>query len=286
MWFLAWVLLASCKDEPADTAPEGDDTGGDTGEPYVIGPSGDFERDLDVGGVTRDYRLYVPETATAAMAEGPVPLLVGLHGAGDEGDHFVSATRLTELAEENGFVLAGPDGFNRGWFVSEEEGWNERDGYPTSLQNDLLFLETIVDTVHAEYRLDVGRVYAVGHSRGAGMAGLLAILAGQYDHAEGPFMSPFAALGVNAGYDATGGAIDAAGADPKSAVWVIHGDDDGVVPPHYGEELAETLSDAGFEVLYTEVAGAGHNWLWQSAYGQSNQDLWDWFQAYGSRIVE
>jgi len=274
---LATLLLAACTDEPDDTSPTGDDTAGE----YVIGPAGDFDREVDVGGMARDWRLYVPEGATTAMATAPVPLLIGLHGAGDQGSNFISAARLTDLADVNAFVVAGPDGYNRGWFVQPGEGWPGTDGYETSLENDLLFLEKIVDAVGTEYRLAHGRVYAVGHSRGAGMSALLAILAGQYDHAEGTFASPFAALGVNAGYDPTGGKIDAAGADPKSAVWVIHGDDDGVVPISYGEDLAETLETAGFEVLFTEVDGADHTWLWQSGYGQDNQDLWDWFQAHG-----
>jgi poly(3-hydroxybutyrate) depolymerase len=280
---LTAILLASCTDEPGDTGPTPDDTGGDTAGEYVIGPAGDVERELDVDGVTRFFQLFVPEEATSAMAGGPVPLLIALHGAGDEGDNFISATRLTSLAEDNAFVLVGPDAIRNAWFLSEEEGWGERDGNPSSLQNDLLLLEHIVDTVRAEYRIDTGRVYAVGHSRGAGLSALLAILSGQYDHAEGTFASPFTALGVNAGYDPTGGAIDPAPASPKSAVWVIHGSSDRVVPPSYGEDLADALLAAGFDVEWTEVAGADHTWLWQAGYGQSNQDLWDWLQAHGTR---
>ena len=29
--------------------------------------------------------------------------------------------------------------------------------------------------------------------------------------------------------------------------------------------------------LFTEVTGGSHTWLWRSTYGQSNQDLWDFF---------
>jgi poly(3-hydroxybutyrate) depolymerase len=119
---LATVLLVGCTDDAGETGPGPDDTGGDTAGEYEIGPAGDFERELDVGGVERDFQLFVPEEATLAMATAPVPLLIGLHGAGDRGDNFISATRLTSLAEDNAFVLAGPDGVNRGWFVSEEEG--------------------------------------------------------------------------------------------------------------------------------------------------------------------
>jgi poly(3-hydroxybutyrate) depolymerase len=219
----------------------------------------------------------VPESATQAMAAGPVPMVIGLHGAGDNGSNFIQATGLTSTADAMGFVMVGPEGYNSGWFVQSNEGWPGTDGYPSSLQNDMDLMLRIIDDVGDDYHLDAGRVYAVGHSRGAGFTALMAILSSQGSIASGPWSSPFAAYGINAGYDPFGGHFDPGAASPKAPVWIVHGSSDGNVPYSYGQSLAQDLQGGGWDVEFTTVQGAGHVWLWRSQYGQSNEDLVEFF---------
>jgi len=263
----AYVDLDSSTPDPdggvaVDAAPDG-------GGSPDIGPAGQFTETLAVDGVTRTYQLYVPDSAVTDMADGPVPLLIALHGAGDSGSNFIAATGLTSSAAANGFVLVGPEGFNAGWFVQTDEGWPQADGYQTSLQNDAELLLTIIDETSADYWIDPDAVFAVGHSRGAGCVGLLATLSGDMTIASGTWQTPFAAYGINAGYDAAGGQQDMSLATPKVPILIIHGTSDGVVPFSYGEDLANDLITAGWDVTFTPVSGGAHTWLFQ------NQQLWN-----------
>jgi polyhydroxybutyrate depolymerase len=266
-------------DDAADADSDSDsdadfDTDSDSNADPPIGDPGTFDESLDVDGVSRTYTLHVPESATDAMIDGPVPLLFALHGAGDTGANFIAATELAALASSEAFVVAGPDGFNAGWFVQENEGWPGADGNEMSLQNDAQLVLDILAATSADYPIDPTRIFAVGHSRGAAFTALLATLSGQMPIASGTYESPFAAFGVNAGYDPTQGQIEFGDATPKAPIWVIHGTTDGVVPFSQGEDLAEALDAAGWDAIFTSVAGAGHTWLWDEAFGQSNQDLW------------
>ncbi|MBW2262024.1 MAG: hypothetical protein JRG91_08640 [Deltaproteobacteria bacterium] len=270
-------------DVPED--PAGEEAGmpdADDPEPdgiAVLPDPGTYRETATVNGMTRSYVMVVPETAVAAMPSGRVPFLIGLHGAGDTGENFITAVGLTSTAASNAFVLAGPDGFNRGWFVEGAEGWPGTDGNDTSLQNDIDFMFELIDVAYSTYGIDPDRVYVTGHSRGAGMTGLLAFGSGHFTTSLGAYESPFAAYVVNAGYDATGGSVALSVSRPKRPIWVIHGTGDTVVPYSYGESFATDLTSAGWDVTWTPVTGAGHSWLFRSTYGQTNQDLWDFCLA-------
>jgi poly(3-hydroxybutyrate) depolymerase len=276
---------AALPDTPADLAPldtlpppdAAPDVAPDTGAPVEVGAAGQFSRTAVVDGVQRTWQLHVPQSAVDAMASGPAPLLLAFHGAGDGGANFILATDLTGAASGNGFVLAAPDGYNAGWYVQVQEGWAMADGNDTSLQNDASLALRIVEEASQDYWIDPGRIYAAGHSRGGGLVGLLAMLSGGLGLSAGTWVSPFAAYGVNAGYDAAGGQIPLTQATPKRPVWVIHGTADEGVPYDYGAAFAAALDAAGWDVTFTPVPGGPHTWLWRPQYGQTNQDLWDFF---------
>ncbi len=264
------------------TATGGNSSSGSGGQgpPPTLGPAGHFDLQITVDGVLRKYVLDVPQSAVDVMASGPVPMLFAFHGAGDSASNFVAATKLASTASTNAFVVATPDGYNKGWFVQKNEGWPGADGNNTSLQNDVQLALDILNETGLSYYLDAKRLYAVGHSRGAGFTGLLATTSGQMMIASGGYQSPFAAYGVNASYDPTQGAVDPTLSTPKRPVWVIHGSGDSVVPPSYGKAFADALTAAGWDVTMTSVPSGPHTWLWRSQYGQTNQDLWDYFASH------
>jgi poly(hydroxyalkanoate) depolymerase family esterase len=53
---------------------------------------------------SRNYKLYVPRRL---LESGPA-LLVMLHGGTQDGDDFAAGTRMNDLAEEHGFIVAYP----------------------------------------------------------------------------------------------------------------------------------------------------------------------------------
>ena len=265
-------------DSGADSGSDTDtDTDSDTGPPDEIGPAGTFDESIIVDGMNRQYQIHVPGSAIAAMNEGPVGLLIALHGAGDTANNFITAVGLRTTADSNGFVVIAPDGYNNGWFVQPNEGWPSTDGYDSSLQNDMEFMLQMIAATSASYYIDAGAIFVVGHSRGAGCTGLMAMFSGGMEIASGTWVTPFAAYGVNAGYDAAGGSVDLTVADPKGPVWIVHGTSDPVVPYSSGESFYNDLNAAGWDVTFTPVSGAAHVWLWRSQYGQTNDDLWNFF---------
>jgi poly(3-hydroxybutyrate) depolymerase len=246
-----------------------------------IGPAGDVAKHVTIDGVARSYQLHVPSSATTAMQNGNVPLLVGLHGAGDTGDNFITATLLKQTADQDAFVLLGPDAYDGGgggaWFLHDNEGWPNGSN---SLSNDVSFiLRMLADTASA-YRIDTKRMFVCGFSRGAGFTGGWAILSDNAQLAKAANInveSPFAAYGVSAGFDMFGGQIDASQSSPKRPMWIMHGTADQAVPFSMGQTLSQSMQKAGFTTTFTPIQNAPHGWMWRSQYGHTNQELWDWF---------
>lgn len=129
----------------------------------AAGTRGSHERvDLDVDGTARWYTRYVPSTGGAA----PLPLVVDLHGylSGSAGQAAISD--LAATAEEQGFVLATPQG------NGDLPYWN---AVPhDELPDDIAFIEAVIDDVGAATCIDPRRVYVDGFSNGAFLASLVA----------------------------------------------------------------------------------------------------------------
>ncbi len=103
------------------------------------------------------------------MAAGPLPLLLELHGRGIDAAQFDRLTGFGSLADELGFVLAMPS--------AVAEMWNDgRSHSPKWARepDDVGYLTAVMDDVCARSTIDSARIYVVGMSNGAVMAGRLA----------------------------------------------------------------------------------------------------------------
>jgi len=115
---------------------------------------------LEHDGITRSYRLHVPATHDGLT---PLPLLLVLHPFTGSGAGMERLTGFNELAEEEGFIVAYPDGLGRRWASGPGED-----------VDDLGFLLALIARISADHGIDESRVFATGASAGAVMAQYLA----------------------------------------------------------------------------------------------------------------
>lgn len=172
--------------------------------------SGQFERRTLVSdGLAREYLVYVPSNSQ----EGPLPLVVGLHGYGGTATGFEEETSggLNRHAQEEGYIAVYPQG-RHFWHAAGQSSflsssWNDQEtnrpagpgerpicsnsehGYPcpegcgdcggcgwTSCADDVGFIADVIESVTREYSVDPSRRYVVGLSNGGAMAHRFACL--------------------------------------------------------------------------------------------------------------
>ncbi|MEO3855452.1 PHB depolymerase family esterase [Acrocarpospora sp. B8E8] len=128
-------------------------------------PAGRSDHTIVVGGLTRTFHLYRPDSLPAA-----VPLVVMLHGGFGSGAQAERDYGWDTMADTGGFVVAYPDGFGRAWNAGA--GCCGRPG--TQDVDDVAFVAAVVTRIRRDLPVDPSRVYAAGMSNGAMLAYRLA----------------------------------------------------------------------------------------------------------------
>ncbi len=263
-------------------------------EPAVKpGPAGQFISGSHTEGTagSRDYKLYIPP----ASFEGPLPLVVMLHGCTQNPDDFAAGTQMNEAALQQGFYVLYPAQTQH---ANASRCWNWfKHNHQKRGRGEPALLAAMTKDVMARYPIDPQRVYVAGLSAGGAMA---AILGDAYPDL-------FAAVGVHSGL-ATGSATNVQGAlsvmqtgaapgavrtTASPPTIVFHGDQDATVNPVNGEQVLvasagahtpetkraksangrnytqRSYKDSGGDVVaeHWAVHGAGHAWSGGSARG-------------------
>jgi polyhydroxybutyrate depolymerase len=239
------------------------------------------EESIQVKGMTRHYRMHAPKDIAD---RGAVPLVLALHQFSDTDKGMQNLTDFDALADAEGFVVVYPQGRWRVWNV-----WGK------DSPDDVAFLNALIDSVSARYKIDPDRIYATGASAGGMMTQYFACMSDRLA-AIAPVMGS-----IGTDWAATWPV------QPPIPVLIMHGTKDPVIPFNGGDTNAgpgqkvtflsardnaafwakrngcgdtpteETLPDAdpgdhfyvkkwtwscdpAREVLLYEIGGGGHTW--------------------------
>ena len=127
-------------------------------EPLPMYGGGDFKAELRSGGRTRTYRLHVP---TTIKPEEAVPLVIVLHGLGQDGNDIRRLSGFDAVADERGGLVAYLDGAKDMVATWTYYGF----AVPDDL-DDVQFVVDVIDEVAETFTIDRTRVYAAGYSNG------------------------------------------------------------------------------------------------------------------------
>jgi poly(3-hydroxybutyrate) depolymerase len=205
----------------------------------------------------------------------PAPLVVTLHGLG-VGHSFMLRGPALDLAEEGGYILVGPEGYNvRGWYGIPSTGrfagpppgaqppprpagappgppggnpFGPQPNDPPNLrelsEKDVM---NVLALVRKEFNVDENRIYLMGHSMGG--AGTL--------HLAVKYPDIWAAVGpiAPAAFELDPQSLAKV---PKLPVVLVHGAADELVPVAVGRQWAEVMKANDMTYEYHELPGVTH----------------------------
>lgn len=208
---------------------------------------------IEVGGVTREYRLVVPKSVAL---DKPAPIVFAFHGILiDSKDVMPLYTKLNDAASKHKFILVYPDALDKSWGIA-----------PDKVKKDLEFFDALLKELQTRYKIDSERIYAVGMSNG-----------GYFTHIVGRERSKTVA--AIASHSGVLGLETLAGirSERKFPVMIVHGDKDKIFPVDWARENRDKYTKAGHEVKYVEVAGLGHFWATNA---DINDAIWAFFAEH------
>ena len=219
-------------------------------------------------GKGRSFVLHIPDGLLA-----PAPLVVALHAHSQEPKAIRAYTRLEALADEQGFVVAFPEGASGSWNAGLCCAPAGRDAV-----DDVAYLDEVIARARAKAPIDPARIAFTGGSNGAMMALRYAC--------ERPEVVASVAV-------VAGPLVAPCNPELPVPVLVLHGAKDKVVPlnggrnpklgvtfPAVGPSL-EPFRQAGGEVQLQVVPRAGHDWMIRSRHGvDATRAVWAWMRDH------
>lgn len=139
----------------------------------TVGP-GDYEWTVQHQGRSRTYKVHVPPGYDATR---PTPTVIAFHGFGSNAEEQEGLSRMSQVADEEGFLAIYPTGLNYPEALkSPDAGLDDTRSWngggccgPAQIYNvdDVGFVEALFADLDTRVCVDTRRTYATGLSNGA-----------------------------------------------------------------------------------------------------------------------
>lgn len=217
---------------------------------------------------TNEALPYAVFVSSKVRPDRKNPLIVALHGLGGTHNSLLRGNAL-DLAEEGGYILVGPMGYNPGGWYGSPVIAGRRGGEPPQPANLAELSEkdvlNVLNLVRREFNVDENRTYLMGHSMGGAGTFHLAV-----KHADN--WAAVAAI-APAAFRLQPSSPSAV---PRMPVMVVHGDMDTVVPVSVSRTWVEFMKSAQMTHTYIEVAAGDHG----NVIGIGMPDIFKFFAQY------
>ena len=226
---------------------------------------------------TNEDLPYCVFVSSKVSKEKKNPLIISLHGLGI-GPGYMCQGKAIDLAEEGGYILAAPMGYNvGGWYGSPVMDLSRRAARPgapvfpppppnlAELSEKDVF--NVLDMMRKEFNVDPDRTYLMGHSMGG--AGTL-FLGSKHasDWAAIAAIAPADFLMNNNREEILKGITE--------PVLVVQGDADMQVPVTNTRMWIDTMKELKLDYVYKEFPGATHITVIE----QAMPDIFAFFNAH------
>lgn len=118
--------------------------------------------ELNHDGIVRSYLLSYPDNPT-----GPCPLIINMHGYTSNGWAQQYSSQMDEYAHPQNIAVVYPQGMENNQGIPS---WNVGTFWDGNSYNDVGFIDVLIDSIAANYNIDLDRIYACGMSNGGYMA--------------------------------------------------------------------------------------------------------------------
>jgi len=187
---------------------------------------------ITVDAIEREYILYVPATYDSNSS---TPLILSYHGLGGTAQAQMDDHDFRPLADSEGFLIAHPEGSPIN--AAGLQGWNFMND---TLPDDVLFTGAMIDSIAADYNINLDRVYACGMSFGGFFSVFLA----------GQLSNRIAAVASVAGTMVSAVPYSVLSPDRPISLLQIHGTNDFNVPYNGGPASQPVQSILNHFVLH------------------------------------
>jgi len=237
-------------------------------QPAARGARGGFNSAPDPRVEQRTYRFadteedlpYAVFVSSKVSSDRENPLIIALHGLGGNPNSLLRGNALA-LAEEGGYILVGPMGYNPGgWYGSPVMNLGGRGGRggdgggnPENLdelsEKDVM---NVLAMIREEFNVDDSRTYLMGHS----MGGAGTYFLGSKHTGEWAALAPIAPAAFLMNQNRA--AILQGIKDSGVPMLVVQGDADTAVPVDNTRMWVETMEELEMDYEYIEIPGADH----------------------------